>query len=305
MTMTVLNQTIIMFLLIIVGVICAKVNMLSEKTCKQLSKLLLQVVNPAMIFIAYNKKFETEMLTNLLYTFLFSAVVMVVAVVASYIFIRKKEGRETEIERFSIIYSNCGFMGIPLIKAMYGYDGVFYLTAFLTAFNLCVWSHGVIMMSGKKDFKSVLKVFYSTTMIAIFLGLIKFVTQIELPDVLTGAIEHISNMNTPLAMIVSGGTIYRSGFIGGLKKWRVYYCSALKLAVIPLIALAIVGFAPIDSTVKAVIIMASAAPSASMCTLFALQYDKKADYASEIFAVCTILSIITLPLVTEVMTRFF
>ena len=57
MTLTVLNQSITMFLLIIVGVICAKINMLSEKTCKQLSKLLLQIVNPAMIFIAYNKKF--------------------------------------------------------------------------------------------------------------------------------------------------------------------------------------------------------------------------------------------------------
>lgn len=229
MTLTVLNQSITMFLLIIVGVICAKINMLSEKTCKQLSKLLLQIVNPAMIFIAYNKKFETALLENLLFTLLFSALAMIAAVVTAYIFIRKKDGRETEIERFSVIYSNCGFMGIPLINAMYGYDGVFYLTAYLTAFNLCVWSHGVIMMSGKRDLKSVLKVFYSTTMIAIFLGLIRFVTQIELPEVVTSAITHIANMNTPLAMIVSGGTIARSGFFKGLKKWRnllLFSCQA-------------------------------------------------------------------------------
>ncbi|MCI5911358.1 MAG: AEC family transporter [Oscillospiraceae bacterium] len=302
MTLTVLNQSITMFLLIIVGVICAKINMLSEKTCKQLSKLLLQIVNPAMIFIAYNKKFETALLENLLFTLLFSALAMIAAVVTAYIFIRKKDGRETEIERFSVIYSNCGFMGIPLINAMYGYDGVFYLTAYLTAFNLCVWSHGVIMMSGKRDLKSVLKVFYSTTMIAIFLGLIRFVTQIELPEVVTSAITHIANMNTPLAMIVSGGTIARSGFFKGLKKWRIYYCSAVKLIIIPLIVSLIVMFVPIDPVVKAVVIMASAAPSASMGTLFALQYDKNADYASEIFAVATILSIATLPLMTKIMT---
>ena len=302
MTLTVLNQTITMFLLIIVGVICAKINMLSEKTCKQLSKLLLQIVNPAMIFIAYNKKFESALLENLLFTLLFSAIAMIAAVVTAYIFIRKKDGRETEIERFSVIYSNCGFMGIPLINAMYGYDGVFYLTAYLTAFNLCVWSHGVIMMSGKKDFKSVLKVFYSTTMIAIFLGLIRFVTQIELPEVLTNAITHIANMNTPLAMIVSGGTIARSGFFKGLKKWRVYYCSVIKLVAIPLFVLAIVAFVPINPVVKAVVVMASAAPSASRGTLFALQYDKNADYASEIFAISTILSIATMPLMTKIMT---
>ena len=62
----------------------------------------------------------------------------------------KKEGKDTAIERFSSVYSNCGFMGIPLVNAMFGSEGVFYLTAFITVFNILAWTHGIIIISGEK-----------------------------------------------------------------------------------------------------------------------------------------------------------
>ena len=84
-------------------------------------------------------------------------VLVAVMLVGAYLFIRPREGSNTEIERFSSIYSNCGFMGIPLVNAMFGMEGVFCLTAFITVFNLTVWTHGVILITGEKDVKSVLE----------------------------------------------------------------------------------------------------------------------------------------------------
>lgn len=305
MASTVLYQAVIMLILIIMGILCAKFNVVSEKTCRDLSRLLLSIVNPVMIFLAYQKEFKKELVENLLITLGLSFLSLFAAAAAAYIFIRKRKGNEADIERFSIIYSNCAFMGMPLIKAMLGYDGIFYLTAFLTAFNLLVWSHGVIIMSGKRDFHSVIKIFYSPTMIAIFLGLITFVFQIRLPAIITDTMQYIADLNTPLAMIAAGGSVARSGLIKGLKNPRLYGVTLLKLIAVPLAVVFLLSFINVDETVRMTIVIAAAAPSATMCTLFAIQYDRNSNYASEIFALTTFLSTITLPLTAKAAGMLF
>ena len=174
MANTILDQTIIMLILIMVGVLCFKAHIISRESNKDLSKLVLQVVNPAVIFMSYQTDYKSELVRNLLLTFALSVGSMAILIAAAYIFIRKKEDRETEIERFSAIYSNCGFMGIPLMNALFGMEGVFYLTAYITVFNIIVWTHGIILISGEKDIKKVIKVFYSPTIISIVLGIICF-----------------------------------------------------------------------------------------------------------------------------------
>ena len=169
MASTILYKTAIMLILIAVGILCSKTKLISAASNKDLSKFVLQVVNPVVIFMSYQTDYRPELVRNLLLTFAISVGAMGIAIAFSYIFVRKKDGREFEIERFSAVYSNCGFMGIPLVNAVYGDEGVFYLTAFITVFNLVVWTHGVILISGEKNFKQVVKVFYSPTIIAIFL----------------------------------------------------------------------------------------------------------------------------------------
>ena len=159
MASTILYKTLIMLILIGVGVLCAKTKLISEASNKDLSKFVLQVVNPVVIFMSYQTEYRVELVKNLLLTFVISAAVLCAVILLSYVFVRSKQDRETEIERFSAVYSNCGFMGIPLVDAIYHEEGVFYLTAFITVFNLIVWTHGVILISGQKDFKQVVKVF--------------------------------------------------------------------------------------------------------------------------------------------------
>lgn len=307
MASTILYKTVIMLILIGVGVICAKTKLISETSNKDLSKFVLQVVNPVVIFMSYQTEYRSELVKNLLLTFVISAAVIGAVILLSYGFVRKKQGRETEIERFSSVYSNCGFMGIPLVDAIYHEEGVFYLTAFITVFNLVVWTHGVILISGKKDFKQVVKVFYSPTIIAIFLGLITFFLQIKLPSALADSLGFIKEINTPMAMIVSGVTIAGTNIPKMLKNYRIYYVCLLKLLVIPvIIAVPLVLLGGIEEKVRMTILIASAAPPAAMCTLLSIRYGRNSVYASEIFTAGTILSVVTLPLVvkaTEYLTK--
>ncbi|MBO7475251.1 MAG: AEC family transporter [Ruminococcus sp.] len=300
MASTILYKTAIMLILIGVGILCAKTGLISKASNRDLSKFMLQVVNPVVIFMSYQTDYRSELVRNLLLTFVLALGTMALAIALSYLFVRRKEGREFEIERFSSVYSNCGFMGIPLVNAIYGSEGVFYLTAYITVFNLIVWTHGVILISGEKDFRQVVKVFYSPTIIAIFLGMITFFLRIRLPGAAAEALGLIKEVNTPMAMIVSGVTISGTNMMKMLKNHRVYYICLLKLMIVPLIiSVPLSLLSEVDNTVRMTVLVAAAAPPATMCTLLSLRYGKNSIYASEIFAAGTILSVVTLPLIVK------
>ncbi len=306
MANTILDQTIIMLILIMVGVLCFKAHIISRESNKDLSKLVLQVVNPAVIFMSYQTDYKSELVRNLLLTFALSVGSMAILIAAAYIFIRKKEDRETEIERFSAIYSNCGFMGIPLMNALFGMEGVFYLTAYITVFNIIVWTHGIILISGEKDIKKVIKVFYSPTIISIVLGIICFFLKLRLPEVTSRAFNFVVQLNTPLAMIVSGVTMAETDVPELLKNKRVYMVCALRLLMLPAILSVLLSLLPLDEKVRMTVIVAAAAPPAAMCTLQCIRYGRNSVYASELFTAGTVFSVATLPMmvrITEYLTK--
>ena len=297
-----------MLMLMVVGFICSKSGMISKDTNKDLSSFILKIVNPVMIFMSYQTDLDARLVKNLLICFALSAAALIIMIFVTYILIRKKENRETEIERFSSIYSNCGFMGIPLVSAMFGMEGVFYLTAFITVFNFFVWTHGIILISGEKNFKQAVKVFYSPTIISIVLGLICFALQIRLPEVPEKAFSYISQLNTPLAMIVSGVTMADTKFFPMLKKYGIYKVCIIKLFILPVILSVLITLIPADEKVRLTVIAAASAPPAAMCTLQCIRCGKNSLYSSEIFTAGTLLSVLSLPIIirlTEYLTKIF
>lgn len=296
MSQVILQQAFIMLILILVGAGCFRFRLLSKDTVSEISRLVLTVINPVVILLAYQRELKAELAVNLGWTFLLSVLSYAVAMLISYLAIRSKEGRETAIERFSCIYSNCGFMGIPLVRAMFGLEGVFYLTAFVTVFNLLAWTHGVMQISGQHSLRSLKKVLRSPAIIAIVLGMILFFAQITIPPLLADTLGMIGELNTPLAMFVAGATIAQTDLPAVLKKPRVFYISFLKLLVIPAAVILLFLCFPFDSIMEMTVLAATAAPSAAMCTMQCLNYKKNAAYASELFGVTTLLSILTMPL---------
>lgn len=307
-----------MLVLIAVGALCFRLGLLSKETTGQISSLVLKVVNPIVILMSFQRDMDPDLVENLGWTFLLALVAYLLAFAVSYLCIRQKEGRETVIERFSTVYSNCGFMGIPLVQAMFGYEGVFYLTAFIATFNAFVWSHGVMMMSGQKSFGSLLKVLRSPAIIAIALGLVMFATQITLPampddpsvwddlpmwkqavlnvgGLLREAFEMIGSLNTPLAMFVAGATIIQTNLKHVIQQPRIFYICFLRLIALPVLTMVVFLLFPADTIVEMTVLAAASAPCAAICTMMALSYQRNASYASEIFGVSTLLSITTMP----------
>ena len=166
----------------------------------------------------------------------------------------------------------------------------------------------MIMLTGEKDVKKAIKVFYSPTVISIVLGLITFFLHIRLPEIPAAAMNLLKGVNTPIAMIVSGVTMADTNIAALLKKKRVYYVCFLKLLLFPavLAILLSVFSSRFDEKVLLTVIVAAAAPPAALCTLQCIRCGKNSLFASEIFTLGTVLSTVSLPLIvhlTEFLTK--
>lgn len=291
------NQIIIMFLIIFIGFICYKFNLIDKEVNKKLSNILLMLINPILIFNSYQQEFSKELLNGLLISFLLAVITHVFGILISLLLNKRKNKNDTVIEQFSCVYSNCGFMGIPLVYGIFGDEGVLYLTAYMTIFNLFIWTHGIILMVGKQDKKSLIKTLVSPTLVAIIIGFILFITQIKIPGVIKGAFVYIADMNTPLAMLIAGVTIAQTNLKEVFTKVGIYIVVLIKLIIIPVVLLLVYSRFPISKGVITTAILAAACPTATTGTLFALKYNKNALYASEIFAITTLVSLVSIPCV--------
>ena len=302
----VLNQTIIMFMIVIIGALCYKFRIINDEGKKQLSNLVLYVVNPLLIFLSYQTDMRAELIEGFLWTAVMGAATYTAFILLSMLIFRDKEKRETAIERFSVIYSNFGFMGTPLIFGVFGSDGVFIMNGFVTVSNLFIWTHGVSSMSGgsgKSDGKaSVLKVLTTPAIIAVAAGIICLFTGIRLPEIINTALNNVAEMTTPLAMIVAGASIMSAGILKSIRNPRIYLVSLVRLVLLPVIGFAMIAFIPCSEMVKIITLIEISCPVATIGTMFAIKYDRSPEYASQIFAVSTLLSAVTLPLIVKLGT---
>ena len=142
MTLTVIEKIIEMFIILIVGVLAYKTGLIDKNTTAKLSNLLLMLISPLLIFQSYQMDFDTKLLYGLLFTVFASSITFACCIILSH-FIIKGEAEKKSVEKIAIIYSNCAFIGIPLINGILGSEGVFYMTAYTTVFNILFWTHGV------------------------------------------------------------------------------------------------------------------------------------------------------------------
>lgn len=295
---TAFNQIMIMFIIIIIGIFCYRINLIDKITNKKLSDVVLLLVSPVVIIISYQREFKDTLLTGLLISLVLAVITHIFGIVIGYVIIRgNKHKADLAIERFAVVYSNCGFIGIPMAGGLFGSEGVFYITAYITIFNLLVWTHGVILMTGKANVRSITKALLSPSVVATFIGFLLFVTRIILPDVILDSLTYIGDMNTPLAMLVAGITIAQTDLKKLFFKYRIYYISFLKLLFVPVMMLLLFHLFHLPEVVLLTSVLAAACPTAATVNLFALRYEKNYLYASEIFAISTVLSLITIPTV--------
>ena len=283
----IIQKIFTMFLLTLAGFICTKAGIIDTNTGKKLSALSLKLITPMLIFSSYHMEYDARIVKNLGISFLLVFLAYAIQIPLAFLLARKSKngGNRHNLERLCLIFTNCGFFGIPLINGLYGEEGVVYLTAFFTVFNILIWILGVPLLTGKSSQKDTLKNIISPATVASLLGLITLLLRIRLPAIIIEPIEMI------------GSSIAMTKWSTGLQNPRLYYITACKNLIIPAVAVCIYALLPLEPMLIMIPIFAIACPVAAACPMFSVMYDQDTDYASQLFAVTTLLSIVTIPLI--------
>lgn len=295
------KQIAIMAILILVGMICYKTGMVNHDQNKALSSVMLNIVMPVIIFKSYLSNLSPDLILNLGWAFVIILLIHIVMLIIARITIRHKNNPDHGVETLALIYSNSSFIGIPLLMAVLGESGVFFVTAQVTVSTIFFWTHGYITMSGEGfHWGSLKKSLTTPAMFAIYAGILCMVFRIELPYITMEVVDSIADMNTPLAMFVAGISIAQTDLKAALKKARSYYIVFLKLIVIPTAAVIIcIPFSRmgLDRIMLSTLCIATACPIAASCTMIANYCNKDDRYSSELFGLTTLASALTLPLI--------
>ena len=151
------QQVLQLVLMIAAGAVCCRAGVFKPAEKSVLSNLLVYLVVPAMVLDSYMVPFDPATFRNLLLTFALSTVLLLLGMGVAWAASRGAQPAARPILWFACAFSNAGYMGFPLIRALFGEEGVLYASAFLTMFNILVWTLGVAVLSGKAEPRQVLR----------------------------------------------------------------------------------------------------------------------------------------------------
>lgn len=291
------QQVLVLFILIGVGFACGKKGILTDESSKKITDIVLYVVTPCVMISAFQREFSMHLLGNILITALCATASIAATVFIAKLIFHDKNTARKKVLQFSAIFSNCGFMSLPLQKAILGDDGWFYGSIFVAVFNVIVWSYGLVMMSGDKKQMSVKKLAFNPGIVGVLIALIIFVLRIKLPYIISQPIDYLAALNTPLPMLIIGFYLSQADLKKAFTDAGAYLAMAVRLAVVPLLSMFVMHLLNVDPTIMIACVIASSAPTAATTTMFAAKYGRDIELSVSIVASTTLVSIITMPLI--------
>ncbi|MBR1534900.1 MAG: AEC family transporter [Ruminococcus sp.] len=291
------QQVLVLFILIGVGALLTKLGFITDKGASTMTDVVLYAVTPCVIVNAFQREYRPELLGGLLTALLCAFLTMLGSVLLAELIYRKTEISRAVVLKFSLVFSNCGFMALPLQEAVLGKDGVFYGAAYIAVFNIFMWTYGLITMSRKTELKSALKAIVNPGVIGTIIGVLLFVFSVKLPTVLASPVSLLAALNTPVPMLVIGYHLMHADLKRVLKDKGAYFAMAMRLILIPLAVLSILYLLQVDSTVAVAVVIAVSSPVAAFTTMMAAKYGRDTELSAGIVSASALFSLITMPLI--------
>ena len=291
------SQVLVLFILIAVGVLLTKLGLITDKGARSMTDVVLYAVTPCVIINAFQREYQPEMLSGLLIALAAAFLSLLFSVLLAELLYQKKDIARGVVLKFAVVFSNCGFMALPLQKAVLGDDGVFYGAAFVAMFNVFMWTYGLIMMSGKTDRRSALKAVLNPGIIGTAIGVILFVFSIKLPTVIASPVSLLAALNTPVPMLVIGYYLAHANLKRVLRDKDAYFAMVLRLIVLPLAVMGVMVLLRIDATVTTATVIAVGSPVAAITTMMSAKYGRDTELSAGVVSASSLFSLVTMPLV--------
>ncbi len=295
---TIFNQVLILFIIMLIGFIAKKRNIINDTVSKKLSELLLKITSPLLVISSFQVDFTQEIMQNVLIVLIFSIAAHIVSILLGQILFKRSSTETKKIMKFSAIYSNCGYMGFPLLESIFGKTGVLYGSVYVAAFNVFLWTNGIMIFSNRKklDRHTIKKALLNPGIVSVIIGILLFTFSLKLPAPAAKAIELVGSMTVPLSMLIIGATIAGCEFKKLLKGWELYYAAAVRLILIPVLAFVVLKLLGLSDMLLKVCVLLVAMPAAATTAIFAELFDGDSIFASRVVVLSTLASILTIPL---------
>ena len=294
--LTVAQQVAILFALMGVGAGCRLAKLLDEPSAKGIVNLLMLVVTPCLIVDCFQRAYDPGMLGSLGLAFLIAFTVHFVTIAVVSVYVRHSSDATERVLRVAAVFSNAGFMGIPLEQAVLGDVGAFYGIVYVVVFNLFMWSWGLRVMGGRAK---PLAMLVNPGTVGVALGLPLFLLSVRLPAVVHEPIHWMAGLNTPLAMIAIGYYLIGARLRPALRMRMAWVSAAIRLLACPLVLIAALyplRYA-IDRTMALALVTAASAPVAAMVSMFAAKFGRDVDVSVGLVSGTTLASVFTMPVV--------
>ena len=293
--LVVLSQVCTLFLIMGAGFLFGKLKLITEKGLKELTSLLINCVCPCIIVHSFQIDWDAAFLARLGTGFALLAGAYMAAIFVSALFFRRQPEELRPCLQYGAMYGNVGFMGLPLVSAVLGEDTAIYAVLAIVVFDLFAFTHGVMRMGGRGAF-SPRQILKTPALWAVALGIVLLLTRLRLPGPVDKAVGFISDMNTPLAMVVIGVQLSRANLLELFKSPLLYAASAVKLLLLPVLTALLFLPLRLDPTLYTAVVILTGTPSAGFTSIFAQVYHRDATRAAQLVSLSTLLSALTLPL---------
>ena len=290
----VFNQTLTLFIIMMVGFLVAKFEVFTHSVRKKLSQFLLNFAAPMLILKNFQVDYSQELLRNMGIVAIIAFVLIGTGIFIGRFLWRNAPEDKRPVLAYATAFPNCGYLGYPVLGGLFGNEGIIYVAIFVMVFQIYMWTLGIWLYTGKSD--KWYKPFKRPALIAIFLGIIIFIFSIKLPVPIYNALSMVGGMTSPLAMLLVGAYLADSKIKEMLSEKYSYLIALLRFILWPTIMFFALKPFNFGDVMYASCVLLSAMPAAANTVILATRYDKNPRFASELVALTTLISLASIPI---------
>ncbi|MBO4927003.1 MAG: AEC family transporter [Clostridiales bacterium] len=291
------------------GFVLRKGGIIDEKMQKGLSDILLLAILPFSILASANYEKTPEVENGMLATLVAALIYYLISLIAMRLLSRKLPFEEKEKRVFvtMTVFANTGFVGFPLMSALYGNQGLLLAVVFNLSYNLFMYTYGIHLLSGKTG--SIVSILSNPVNIASVTAIVIFISPFRFPSYVSEPVDLIGSMTVPLSMIIIGSNLAAMPFLKVISDPKSYLISFVRLILLPALVMGGMYIAfqslSIAAATAAVVVLMCTLPCGSMNVILSEKYDCAPEFAARATVQSMLLCMATLPAFVFVCAKLF
>lgn len=289
-----------MLVLLLTGFVLVKMKVVTSAFRKALTDFIINFILPCNIIKSFMIEFDMQILQDCFVVLLVSCATQALSIFMGNLLFSRMEPQKRPCILYATQVSNAGFLGSPIVEGLYGVQGLLYASVYLIPQRIMMWSLGVACYSGIKGKGVVKKVMTHPCIVAVAVGLVFMLSQLQLPNWIGEPLAMVGGCNTAMSLIVIGTVLAEVEPKSMFRKESLFYC-IVRLVLIPMIVLGGCILIGLDQTVMETSVVLAGMPAALTTSILASQYGRDEKFAVSLIFLSTVGSMVTIPLLCVLM----